>query len=276
MIPMMRQSLLPTGKPVLTNVVDHCINYNIYSVSELRNVLPLSDYAKLYKGKINEVNGLVNAGINIAQTYMTNIQSENRFLWLLSHARHDYVQSAILDKIMEVNCQDKLIFARAVFDVLMEVDPKVNTLFLYGPPNTGKTLLMGLLADLFVSVRVTIQDCKGSFYFQQMLNKSIIYCDELFVTKDTCEQWKMIMAGHVIDINCKNSEYQRLKRTPVLISSNHSDLGRGYLPPIDEKALKVRCHKFHMSRNVEMLMTSNIDKEAFAYWLYDCIKDDVQ
>lgn len=274
MIPMMRQDLLKLSKPTVSTVATNCIKYSSFSASELARNVPFNEYTKMFMGKPNENQTIQNQGINLASTYMCNIQSANRFLWLLTFATYNEQQSAIFDAIFKRQCVDPKQFARSMFDILMMVDPKINTLFIHGPPNTGKTLLLGLLTDLFISVRITIQDCKGSFYFQQCLGRTVIFADELFITKDTVDSWKMILAGHVVDINCKNSSYQRLCRTPVFIASNHRNLGRGYLNPCDESALKVRCHVYEFRNVITSLITCNLDKAAFAYWLYDQIKEE--
>lgn len=77
-----------------------------------------------------------------------------------------------------------------------------------------------------------------------MLNKSIILCEELYITIATAEDFKSVLGGQVIDIAKKFNEKQLLCRTPIIITSNYSRFGRGHISSVDENALCLRCYTF--------------------------------
>lgn len=268
-------SLLTLSKPNTTEIVQNCILHDCYSIAELASKISFDDYVKMFKGRTNDVNGNIMQGINLAQTYLVKIQSENRFLWAMSYKKLDVPQIKIFDAIFDINNIDKTKFVFDVLSILNMAHPKINTLVINGPPNGAKTLILSLLANMFIHARISIQNSTGAFYFQPLLGQSVIFADELWVLPNTVDSWKMIMGGQSVDVDCKNNTFQRLERTPVFVAHNHVKLGRGWLNSIDEEALSRRCIKYTMGHDVTSLITCNLDKEAFSYWMYLQIKDEV-
>lgn len=145
------------------------------------------------------------------------------------------------DKIFDANHIDKKQFAKSVFSILNKTKMKVNCLRLIGSPNSGKTLIANCIIAPFITCYMNNHGSENEFFASNMLNKSIILCEELYLTVATAEDFKSILGGQPIDVAKKFNEKQVLLRTPVILTSNHMKFGRGHLPPTDENALELRC-----------------------------------
>lgn len=151
------------------------------------------------------------------------------------------------DKIFEINNIDRHEFCTALKAVLEKTHEKVNSFRLVGLPNSCKTLISNCIVEPFITCRMNNHGSENEFYLSNMLNKSIIQCEELYVTIATAEDLKSVLGGQPIDIAKKFNEKQMLSRTPVIITSNYTRFGRGHLPPTDENALAIRCYSYIMN-----------------------------
>lgn len=158
------------------------------------------------------------------------------------------------EKIFKANGINPTKFANHVFHVLNKLDNKVNCLRLIGAPNSGKTLIANCIVEPFIVCYNNNHGSENEFYLSAMLNKSIILCEELYVTTATCEDLKSVLGGQPIDVAKKFNEKQLLSRTPVIITSNHHRFGRGHLSPVDENALALRCHTYTFTAEVKPLI----------------------
>nr|QTE03995.1 MAG: nonstructural protein 1 [Motacilla cinerea densovirus] len=156
----------------------------------------------------------------------------------------DIEQFNEFDIIFKINSICPKTFAKNLKDVLLKSDPKINCIRLIGTANSGKTLLANCICEPFITCYNNNHGSENEFYLSNMLNKSIILCEELYVTIATAEDMKSVLGGQNIDIAKKFDEKQLLSRTPVIITSNYARFGRGHLSPIDERALALRCHTF--------------------------------
>lgn len=157
----------------------------------------------------------------------------------------DEEQYHAIDYILKINQINPVTFAKDVKDILQCKHSKINALRLWGVPNSGKTLLANCIVSPFVVCYMNNHGSENEFFMSNMLNKSIILCEELYITIATAEDLKSVLGGQPIDIAKKFLEKQTLKRTPVIITSNYERFGRGHLAPTDENALKLRCKNYH-------------------------------
>ena len=155
--------------------------------------------------------------------------------------------------IFDINGIDTQHFAECLIKVLSKTDHKVNTLRLIGTPNSGKTLIANCIVEPFICCYMNNHGSENEFFVSNMLNKSIILCEELYITIATAEDFKSILGGQPIDIAKKFNEKQLLSRTPVIITSNYERFGRGHLPPTDEHALSIRTHTFRFKNEIKPL-----------------------
>lgn len=156
-----------------------------------------------------------------------------------------------IDKIFKVNGINPMFFAECLFKVLNKTVTKMNCLRIVGNPNSGKTLIANCIVEPFIVCYNNNHGSENEFYLSNMLNKSIILCEELYVTIATCEDLKSVLGGQPIDIAKKFNEKQLLSRTPVIITSNYRRFGRGHLSATDENALAIRCHTFTFDKEVK-------------------------
>lgn len=159
----------------------------------------------------------------------------------------DFAQFGELDKLFSFNKISPADFALAVKKILEKSEPKINCLRLIGVPNSCKSLLSNLIVEPFICCRMNNHGSENEFFMSNMLNKSIIQCEELYLTIATAEDFKSVLGGQALDIAKKFNEKQLLQRTPVVVTSNHTRFGRGHIPPVDENALAIRTYTYQFS-----------------------------
>lgn len=171
----------------------------------------------------------------------------------------DNEQFQNFDKIFALNNIKKNEFAKDVCAWLSKKDMKINGFRIFGLPDTCKSLIANLLVNPFITCYMNNHGSENEFYLANMLNKSVILCEELYVTIATCEDLKSVLGGQNIDIAKKYDEKQLLSRTPVIITSNYALFGRGHLSPTDENALRIRCrnYQFNTQYTPTCRLTSN-------------------
>lgn len=157
----------------------------------------------------------------------------------------DRVQWEEFKNIFETMNFDPKEFARNLHMILTKKDEKINTLRLIGTANSCKSLLARCIVAPFICSYNNNHASENEFYLSNFLNKSIILCEELYLTVATAEDFKSVLGGASIDIAKKHNEKQLMCRTPIIITSNHQTFGRGHIPPIDESALSLRCIKYN-------------------------------
>lgn len=165
------------------------------------------------------------------------------------------------DLIFRANNIDPQSFAHNLMKVLNKKENKINCLRLIGVPNSGKTLIANCIVKPFITCYNNNHGSENEFYLSNMLNKSIILCEELYITIATCEDLKSVLGGQDIDVAKKFNEKQLLTRTPVIITSNYHRFGRGHLSPTDENALALRCYTYTF--NCEIKPTTKLTSAQF-------------
>ena len=122
-----------------------------------------------------------------------------------------------------------------------------NTIRLVGPSNTGKSVIAKAIVEPFLYYSATMSGCAGEHYFGAMVNKSIILIEELWVIPSTADDYKTILSGYPIHVNKKHiTEREELSETPIIVTSNHVQWGRGHISGIDEVALNNRTFTFNL------------------------------
>lgn len=104
--------------------------------------------------------------------------------------------------------------------ILKMTEQKINTLYLQGASNAGKTfLLKGLVPiDSKVGYHTTSKD----FPFGEAVNFPLIMINELTIESPAkAEVYKNIFGGEPTQINIKNKPSQLMGRKPVLVTNNH-------------------------------------------------------
>lgn len=181
-----------------------------------------------------------------------NLDRQRENLWkyavdLATKFALDGPQIEIFEYIFRINNINPKEFALCLKFILEKKEFKINTLRIVGLPNSCKTLISNCIVEPFICCRMNNKGSENEFYLSNMLNKSIIQCEELYLTVATCEDFKSILGGQNIDIDKKYNDKQMLTRTPVIITTNYERFGRGHIPPLDENALASRCFSYRMN-----------------------------
>lgn len=185
----------------------------------------------------------IQLGTSIYTKILYDIQIKNRFNYLLS--LNDNTGSAHpFEYLFSLQQISPRVFCEALKNILNEEKPKINTLWIYGIPNSGKSLILKMLAEVFITKTFSNIDSTTQFIFGNIVNSSIILIEEPFLMPILLEDFKKICEGSKISVNVKYKEPQTLNRTPIFISSNFSTLSHGHAPGVSEQAIKARCCYF--------------------------------
>lgn len=173
---------------------------------------------------------------------------------------------AEIGKILAAQRIEENDFRTWVKKIINKEDYKVNSLRLFGRPNSCKTLIAGLITAPFITYRASKSNPQNDFYMSDMLSKSIILLDDLQISVQICEDMKQIIGGGEMDVNVKYSvNKQRMKRTPVIVTSNHQRWGGGLLSGINESALNARCKTYNFRNGYKP--RCNITTNDMINWL---------
>lgn len=258
----------------LKRAVELVLQYQSLGYCDFIDKVPGDDYMQFFlEISHSSVVSTITSAHTIVASYLLNEQRKNRLAWLLQFAVYNESHSKLLDMIFLNNHIPKERWAADLCNVLQEKDNKINTLFMYGAPNSGKTLLCRLICESFICGYISLQGCAGVFYFETGINKAILGVDELWVIPGNADTWKSILGGNTFDCPKKNMADQRMLRTPCIVTSNYDELGRGFLSGIDEKAFRTRMYRWNFCCDMAPYLKGvTIDYHSFAYWLQNVIK----
>lgn len=218
--------------------------YKATSQSALYDACTAEEWANLIYLANGPINNYVNVGLELFVKDNLELQRKNRWDWLVSTEEYDFDQHQEILHIFEINNIDIRSFMNTLYVILNCVNEKINCLFLYGASNSCKTLIARLICNTFVHACVNNHNSENEFFLSCFLNKGIALCEELMITPATAEDFKSILGGAPLMISKKYNEKQVLIRTPIIVTSNHDNFGRGHVPPLDEAALKNRCFTY--------------------------------
>lgn len=142
-------------------------------------------------------------------------------------------------------------FMKDLVEWMGMVHPKKNAFKLWGPPSGGKSMVANCISEPFLSHFQGMTNAHSEFALEGMLDTSIAIVEEAFLIPKEADDYKQLMSGGGLSINKKYFPKQTIERVPVLITSNHIQMGRGYLKQADEKALNTRCYIYKISTPTE-------------------------
>lgn len=258
--------------------IKHAINlvykYKARSISELYDTCTNEEWANLIYLCNTDYHSKIEVALNLYIKDNLSLQRRNRWEWLISFNSYLPTEENELLRLFETQKINPEVFAYTLHDLLVSqrdtTDCKRNTIKLWGTPDSGKSLIGRLIVKFFICSYNSNHGSEQPFHFSNFLNKSIVLCDELFITTATVEDYKCILGGEPLDIDKKFHNMQLLSRTPIVITSNFRLFGRGHLPPVDEEALTARCHLYHFMNKFKPRVS--ISAHAFAHlmsWLYN-------
>ena len=166
-------------------------------------------------------------------------------------------------------------FFAKVYIVFAKLAKKVNTIYISGPTNTGKSMLIKLLTGPLNSTRLNRQGDASAFYFENLINAKIGVMEEPTLSATTINSWKLLLGGEDYVTDRKNSSKETITRIPFLITANDETFGYN-IEPRDRSALEERLFRFSFdkrikSHNVSHAPIDPFPREITYYDLYECI-----
>lgn len=242
--------------------------YKVSSVAELYDNCKAHEWAELVYTANGDCVHAVKIALELYTKDCLELQRANRWEWFIKDAPHHCYHPEQCRELSNLFRKNNIVisdFVRDLYKVLMCIDEKKNTLRLIGTSNSGKSLLAAAICDSFVCAYVNNHNSENEFYLSSFLNKAVCLCEELFTTTATAEDFKSILAGAPISISKKYNEKQKLCRTPIIVTSNHSKFGRGHITAVDELALQNRCYTYVFT--AEVRPACHIDPITVAHFL---------
>jgi len=186
----------------------------------------------------------LNLCIDQARHILLHRQSKCRWSWFLSRASQDTSESAEWARWFTTQRINPQKFASDLKCLLTMNDFKRNCLRLWGPASTGKTLVIKAIASHFLAHYQGMCGAHSDFAHEGFINVAVAVVEEVFLLPKEADDWKSLMCGQNLSVNNKYKPKQQIKRTPILMTSNHYKLGRGYLKPHDETAFHTRMFDY--------------------------------
>lgn len=239
--------------------------YNARSVSELFDKCSFDEWQEV--SALPSYHELLKTALELYIKLNLDLQRENMWQFAMKLALQQcpiVAQQVEFKKIFDLNNVNIHEFAKCVYNILNKVESKVNCLRLIGSANSGKTLIANCICLPFITCYNNNHGSENEFYLSNMLNKSLILCEELYITIATAEDMKSVLGGQPLDIAKKFNEKQLLSRTPVIMTSNHERFGRGHLAPVDENALALRCYTFYFNHVVK----PELKLDSYQFYLF--------
>lgn len=202
-----------------------------------------------------------------------DLQRLNRWEYMIAHGVYNEEEELEILRLFHHQNIDPVKFAFDLKSVLNCDYPKVNTFKIWGVKDSGKSLIAMSIADPFIASYSSNHGSENEFFLSNFVNKSVILCEELYVTQATCEDFKSILGGNFIDISKKHVDKQILSRTPIILTSNYNSFGRGHLSNIDEQALQGRCIVYNFSS--EFKPNCMINPSSLFHFLYLATNQDI-
>lgn len=154
-------------------------------------------------------------------------------------------------------------FAKDIYTWLSMSDFKRNTLFLKGPTNCGKSMLVNCICAPFVPAFLSgLNKNQSEFVFMPALTSDLVVLEELFLTVENVNDFKRLMEGGKMEVHMKFNAIQCLGRRPVIATSQYNTVGHGYLPSADELAIKNRSFEYKLTTPFK----SHIKLTAESFW----------
>nr|QTE04123.1 MAG: nonstructural protein 1 [Ficedula parva densovirus] len=223
------------------------LSYKVFSKTGFLEKVPFSQCEKLLRS--TEFEETLKIGLRLARKYQYDLENKNLYHYFRTH----YLPkpSDFFENICNANSIEPRELAIALRVWLEKADKKKNTLKLVGIPNSGKTLIANLLRKVFICANWLNSSAGSAFNFGNLTYASLIIVEEPFLPPPLLEDFKSICGGASVSVDVKYSNYEALNRTPVLITSNFSEVSRGYAAAVSEQAINLRSYQFTFTAGLQ-------------------------
>nr|WQF02853.1 MAG: nonstructural protein NS1 [Bee densovirus 3] len=148
-------------------------------------------------------------------------------LYLARSDDHYYTPEESLEAIETLldyqypNSQDKLAFITALFNVCERAIPKMNSLYLWGPANCGKSYFMDMVTSFYINVGHVKNFVRGqNFPLNDCVARRILLWNEPSIMPSAFDSVKMLAGGDPCPCAVKYEGDGKISRTPLLFTAN--------------------------------------------------------
>nr|CDS32658.2 non capsid protein NS 1 [Hymenolepis microstoma] len=153
-----------------------------------------------------------------------------------------------LECLFKSNGIEPLEFVSRLERVMNKVDNKVNCIVLYGPTNTGKSLLCKIMTEFLLTGTINRRSENSNFAFENLLDRSVAILEEPKINAANANDMKQLLGGEAFEVSVKYKPMQYLQRLPVIVTTNEY-LGCR-LPDVDAAALESRYYQYTFSTQI--------------------------
>ncbi len=176
--------------------------------------------------------------------YKLSVDETDVFTWYPQKPRKEGEPWYDTVTLLQEWCNEqKIDFMRFIFHVyviLNKMDPKINCLAMTGVSNAGKSFWMTSMYPTDINT-VGVTGKSETFMWQDCVDKPLIVIEEALMTGTGLETFKVIAGGQDTKVDVKGRDSRVLKRTPVLVASNHS---LWKLAHSQEQPIRNRCYMY--------------------------------
>nr|QKE60686.1 MAG: replication protein [Dependoparvovirus sp.] len=188
----------------------------------------------------------------------------------------DITQNRIY-KLFELNGYDPHYAGKILLGWCKREHGKRNTVWLFGPATTGKTILAEAIAHA-VPFFGCVNWTNENFPFNDCVNKMLIWWEEGKMTTKIVESAKAILGGSQVRVDQKCKSSSPIEQTPVIITSN-TPMYRVYdgnsTTFEHEKPLKDRMFCFEFLRPLDKTFGKVTKQEVKEFFAWAQAQDDV-
>jgi hypothetical protein len=176
------------------------------------------------------------------------INTTDYFTLIAEHSEDYNYNKSNSDWLLDLFQSNGIDFVRFVAEFLVIKEkrlPKRNAFVLCGPPNSGKTMLLGFLTNILGPTIISKQGESSSFYYQKLLGAKLALMEEPTLGNHNCNTYKSLLGGEKYQTDVKNQTAMVIDRVPFIISTNEDTFAIS-CSHTDRHAIHIRCfiHKF--------------------------------
>lgn len=142
-------------------------------------------------------------------------------------ARHDCCMPTLsmdvcvwLNNLFIANGVESYEFRQRLEQVMDRKDHKINALVLYGPTNTGKSLLCKLMTEFLITGTINRKSEDSNFAYENLLDRTVAILEEPKINSANVNDMKQLLGGETFEVAVKYKPMQFLKRLPVVTTTN--------------------------------------------------------
>lgn len=160
-----------------------------------------------------------------------------------------------IERMLDYNHIDYTSFVKDVYEIVNRVHSKKNSLWLYGPPNCGKSLIVNSIAgSLIYPAALEQPDPRGArFVYSNLVRARAGVLNECKIYSNVADKMLLLLEGGNVETDAKFKDQANIRRVPLLITSN--SLLWNQLPGQYDKqrAIEERVTRYNMQTFPELI-----------------------